>query len=814
MPATPRSSLLAAKLFARRAVVALACMGAVLATRSATTAAGAAQAAAPYAPTTPVAYQVAATHPRILLNDQGFKARLTQRLSQRTLAASRFAAIVDKQLLGGQEYGFQPWFAALIYQLDANERYALYAVAQTEAFVASAEARIARGERPLVAGDSYLEVGDIVGNLALVYDWCHALLTPAQRTRWVAYANQAVANVWSPKSARWGNTVYPWTGWSVDNPSNNYYYSFLRATMLLGLATHGEDAQAQGWLKQFRQTKLEEQLLPTFERDLTGGGSREGTGYGTSLRGLFQLYDWCHALLTPEQRARWVAYANQAVANVWSPKAARWGGTLHPWTGWSVDNPANNYYYSFLRATMLLGLATHGENPQAQAWLKQFRQTKIEEQLLPTFERDLNGGGSREGTGYGTALRSLYLLYHWWERSTGERLASRTGHTLASLAHFIHSTVPTFNRLAPTGDHARDSSAALFDYHRDMLLLLMALYPQAPLAAAAGELLAASSVPRAQYGFNAVSDFLYEPAPPASTPVLPTLNTTYWAPGTGQLMMRSGWTSDATYANFICGPYTESHAHRDQGSFVVYKRQWWALDANLYSHSGIEQAEDMHNLVRFDAAGATVKQTYNSSCQLAALATQPHYTYALAQITPVYRGRKQVVNAEREFVFIQPDVFVVFDRAMARQAEVQRVFTLNLPEPPQVEGTHIALRQAGGRFDVLRLAPQGVTTSVLDWTQAGRGLKGGARIDVAHAQGQSSQFLHVLALDGAVRSAQRADVGGRIGAAVTLADGRRLHLLFSANASGGSIQLRDAQGGVLVDEALPTGVAKLPVFKQ
>ncbi len=682
----------AARLFARRAVVALACMGAVLATRSATTPTLATHGAVPYAPVRPVAYVVAATHPRILLNDHDFKARLMQRLNQRTLAASRFSSIVDKQLQGGKEYGFQPWFAALMYQLDGDERYARFAVAQTEAFVASEEARIARGERAHVAGDSYLEVGDIIGNLALVYDWCHGLLTP-------------------------------------------------------------------------------------------------------------------------EQRARWVAYANQAVANVWGPKTARWGSGLHPWTGWSVDNPANNYYYSFLRATMLLGLATHGENPQAQAWLKQFRQTKVEEQLLPTFERDLNGGGSREGTGYGTALRSLYLLYDWWERSTGERLASRTGHTLASLAHFMHSTVPTFNRLAPTGDHARDASAALFDYHRDMLLLLMTLYPNEPLAAAAGEMLAASSVPRARHGFNAVSDFLYEPAPAPAVPVLPTLSNTYWGPGTGQLMMRSGWTSDATFANFICGPYTESHAHRDQGSFVIYKRQWWALDANLYSQSGIEQAEDMHNLVRFDVAGATVKQTYGSSCQLAALATQPHYTYALAQITPVYRGRKPVVNAEREFVFIQPDVFVVFDRAMARQADVQRVFTLNLPETPQIDGTRIALRQPGGTFDVLRLAPQGVTTSVLDWTQAGRGLKGGVRVDVAHAQGQSSQFLHVMALDGAVRNAQRADVGGRIGAAVLLADGRRLHLLFNPDSWGGRIQLHDAQGSMLVDEALPSGVAKLAVFK-
>ena len=104
---------------------------------------------------------------------------------------------------------------------------------------------IAANQRATVAGDSYLEVGPMVGSVALVYDWTYSLLTPTQRTRWITYANQAVWNVWNYQQAKWGNTTYAWSGWSIDNPSNNYYYSFLKATMLLGLASQGDNSQAQ-----------------------------------------------------------------------------------------------------------------------------------------------------------------------------------------------------------------------------------------------------------------------------------------------------------------------------------------------------------------------------------------------------------------------------------------------------------------------------------------------------------------------------------------------------------------------------------------
>ena len=638
----------------------------------------------------PASFKLPQAHPRILLSDEATMARLKKVLDSRSAAAGRFQDQVAGQLMGRRAYAFQPWYAALLYQLTGDKRYASYAIEETEKFIVAEEEKIARNQRAAVAGDSYLEVGQTIGNVALVYDWCHSLLTPEQRARWVSYSNVAVGNVWNHTGAKWGNTTYAWSGWSVDNPSNNYYYSFLRATMLLGLATHGE-------------------------------------------------------------------------------------------------------------------------NPQAPAWIDKFRTAKIENQLIPTFTRELQGGGSREGTGYGTAMKNLWQLYDWWERSTGERIATRTPHTLASMAHLMHSIVPTLDRLAPTGDHARDSTAALFDYHREYLLELMALFPQERLSGAARTLLDSSSVPQMKNSFMFVADFLYE-QPDLQARPLSDLSTTYWAAGTGQLMMRSAWDNSATYANFICGPYTESHAHRDQGSFVLFKGAWLATDSNVFSRSGIEQDEELHNLVRFDNGGAPVKQAYGTSCTLAALADNKHFTYASAKITPVYRNNPAVTKSEREFLFIKPDTFVVFDRANVGSAATKRTWTLNLGGPPTVAGDMIGYADGKSRLDVQRLAPAGLTAEVRQWPELRKGMQGGVRVDVADSAGTSSVFLHVLSANGAVTSATRSDAPGQTGAQIKLADGRTATVRFSTQANGATLELRGADQSPQFSGPLPTGVTPPPLF--
>lgn len=633
--------------------------------------------------------------PRIIVSDGPTITHLRNLLSTNATSAVRFKQSVDLQVANGNVYGMEPWHVALMGQITGSAHYCAFAVARTDAFVRDEEGRIANNVNPVVAGDSYLEVGPYIGNLAMVYDWCRGSMTTDQRTRWKDFGNQAVWNVWNHGQARWGTRTATWTGWSVDNPVNNYYYSFLEATMLLGLATYGENDMADGWLTRFRTTKIENQLIPTFNADLVGGGSREGTGYGVAMKNLWQLYDW-------------------------------------------------------------------------------------------------------------------------WERSTGERLAAHTPHTLASMPWMVHAIVPTLDRIAPTGDHARDEQALLFDYHRDYLQKLAILFPTERISGVVKTLLGQSSVRQMSQHFMRYSDYIYDMLAITPRP-LTELSTAYWASGTGSFTMRHDWTMAAAWANFICGPYSESHAHKDQGSFVLFKGAWLAYDANMDGRSGIEQEQRYHNTVRFEtAAGAGINQVYNRSCSMNALANTSTWAYAMAQVTPMYGTTAGVTRSEREFVFIKPATFVIYDRTQTSASGARRIFTMNFPAPPSFEGNLTSLVVGANRFDMRRLVPATASTTTTLWRTVNSQYSAtstAARVDVVDpAPGNSSEFLHVIGLDGAASLAERSDAPGQTGAAVTLADGRVVTVRFNQNSSGGTISIRSAGGGMLESGALPTSVQAPPVY--
>ena len=589
--------------------------------------------------------------------------------------------MVDAQRNGADYWDYQQWFGALIGQLTGQPAYCTYAIAQTDAFVASEETKIASGAQPRVSMDSYLEVGPIIGDLMLTYDWCHATVTATQRTRWLAYAAQSVWNVWHPSEAKFGSTPRPWSGWSINNPSNNYYYSFLTATMLFGLGAHGEHAEAQQYLAFFRDTKIKGQLVPTFAADLAGGGSREGTGYGTAMKNLWRIYDW-------------------------------------------------------------------------------------------------------------------------WKGSTGEDLSVLTPHAKQSMRHMLHSIVPTRDKLAPIGDQARDSTAKLFDYHREYLTALATLAPSDPLVPRVRGFVASSSVPQMSQAFQFVWDFVYAP-PTAATQAMNGAGTAYYGKGTGTLFARSGWDTHATWLNLIAGPYTESHAHRDQSSFMLYKDEWLATDAVIFSKSGIEQGEELHNLVRIVSGGTTVRQKTNTTSQVVAIKRGPGWLHAAVDVTAAYTGQSAVQKVQREIVFLEPDAVVMFDRVTSSNG-TQQVWMLSSPKQPTVSSTRSTFAGTSHTLRVERVIPAAASTQVVNLAASDSEFTGGFRLEETVAGG-ANQFLHVMWLDGAVGTVSRSDAGGRIGVTVTMANGKTATVRFGATGVDGTLEITGA--GV---QALTPGVSALP----
>ncbi len=601
------------------------------------------------------------SHPRIYLTPN--KARLQAALSANTPTAARFKSTVDSYVGGSDIWGFGAWNAALMGQLTGQSKYCTKAIAVVDKQVKDAEAAIAAGNAPTVANDSYLDIGDMVGDLALTYDWCYSQVTSTQRSHWIAYANQAVWNVWNYKSAKWGSKSFPWSGWATDDPSDNYYYSFLRATMLLGLATKGESSQAQTWLDTFRQTKILDELDPTFTHDLAGGASREGTGYGVAMRRLFELY---------------------------------------------------------------------------------------------TF----------------------------WKDTTGESIATYVSHTRYSMLAMMHQIVPTFDKVAPTGDQSRDSTAALFDYHRDYLLQLMHIFATDTLAGRAKSLLAASSVKQMSQQFMVGYDFINDPTNIKAMSVS-SLNTAFRAKGIGELYMRSDWGKSATWVNLIAGPYTQSHAHQDQGSLMIYKGGWLAYDAVIDSHSGLTQDTTAHSLVRIDSGSSPIKQVANTISKLRALHQTKEYVYASSDLTPAYNGNGSIQMVQRDVLYLQPNVIVVYDRVNTSSSTTQ-TWQLASPVKPSTSSGVATFSNAGHTLKVQRLSPS-ASASVYSYASNSEYL-GGYRYDEKVAGG-NNRYLHVLSLDGAVSSAVTTGTSTQPGVTVNLAGGGQATILFNRDTPGAKITL-------------------------
>jgi hypothetical protein len=591
-------------------------------------------------------------HPRVYMTAN--KSRLQKAIADHTPAATRFSSMVDRWVGGEDIYAFSSWNAALLGQLTGDAKYCRSAIASIEKQVKAAESAISSGDAPPVAGDSYLEVGEMIGDLALVYDWCFDSIAADRRAVWLSYADQAVKNVWSPETASWGGMSRPWTGWAIDDPSNNYYYSFLRATMLLGLVAHGERDGIDGYLDQFRSTKLAGQLFPTFENELVGGGSREGTGYGLALRSLFELYDF-------------------------------------------------------------------------------------------------------------------------WQASTGENLAGKTKHTRASMLAFMHATLPTLDRVAPTGDQSRDSTASFFDYHRAYLQELIALFPSDPMAPHAKALLAQSSVPEMDQMFMYVYDFLYDAPVPASN--LDGIGTVYHAPGTGQLYMRSGWDTHATWVNLIAGPFTQSHAHQDQGALMLFKDGWLSYDAVVDSHSGLRQEVGAHSTLRI----GDLEQRNSDKAALVALHKGPGYVHAAADLAPVYDGA--VSKLQREIVFLMPDTVVIYDRVASSSSDEQ-AWQMAMPVSPSVSGSRATATTDTHALHIERLSPASATPSVFNFS-SDDDFSGGYRYDETIAGGDR-RWLHVAWVDNGASAVTALDERT---AQVTLANGKVARVQFTRDSVGATLTL-------------------------
>ena len=135
----------------------------------------------------------------------------------------------------------------------------------------------------------------MIGDLALVYDWCFDTVSAGAEDALARVREPGGVERLEPGGGEVGQQDDPVERLGDRQPARTTTTTRSCARRCCSASRpRARRPQADQWITQFRDTKVLGQLVPTFDADLVGGGSREGTGYGVAMRELFELYDLWH----------------------------------------------------------------------------------------------------------------------------------------------------------------------------------------------------------------------------------------------------------------------------------------------------------------------------------------------------------------------------------------------------------------------------------------------------------------------------------------------------------------------------------------
>ncbi len=367
-------------------------------------------------------------------------------------------------------------------------------------------------------------------------------------------------------------------------------------------------------------------------------------------------------------------------------------------------------------------------------------------------------------------------------------------------------------------------------------------------------------------------------------------------PVRGYLCMRSDWSPQATFAHFHCGRFeSDWRNNADNNSFIIYKHDYLACDSGTRGLNNPE-LKDMsdgrhhnryfvqtiaHNSITVgteDIAGngwtavcggqvsrpkkewlvrwgipITGENLYTPQAgKIVAYETSPLFDYCAGDATRSYSPDK-VALFVRQFVYVKPDYFVIFDRVRSVRAEdPKRWYCHTMGEPRSLDGAEVrdtsvhpeghflfrgrtwTAEHHGGRLFCTTLLPERATIRKIGgkghqfevngenydmydvwYERVGQDFLnrigiGWWRVEVEPQTRENDDlFLHVLqAADANVAQmvpVERVEEGGRVGARV-LAGRRTFVVLFNKSGPvGGRIAIVEG-GRTLLDRPLAQNV--------
>jgi|GEM_PF-886195 len=586
------------------------------------------------------------------------------------------------------------WTFALMYKLTGNLTYATTAISDVMGNIADGLGSKGSGERQ----DYFLNGHHYTRNAAVVFDWLYDVLTPSQRSAIMNYMNQIVYESTNPRT----NPCKTSSGWSQNNPKDNYYYRHVLSAALLAMATYGENSGSV-----------------TFQ-DCTGSGAGPG---GT------------HPLILT-------------------------------YNGVDYTDPLTFVY------------------------------AKLDDQAIPYITGRESGGGWREGTNYGRASKILmFEIFQVLRDGGGRNFFNEIDFPRQALRFQLHEFQPDNLYHYTNGDAPRDPLERRNDSDTHQMRLLVdgldgrveADYAQFWLNTFAG-----LPSDRKKKAFNF---FLARPNH-AERDYRLDLPTNYYAPGMGYVNSRSDWTPNAVSVNFVSTARIANHTHKNQNEFAIFRSGWQTVSGNTYSRSGLHQQTIIHNTIVVNHDG----QRYGEGTgDIVKFEATGEYTYAVGDASDAYysnasgwgSGQDKMTDIYlRELVHLQPDVVVVFDRVTptSQYASTDVTYLLNSRNKATISGNLTTLANGSGKLFQKTMLPTNATFSNV---QSSDGTATWWREEVDSAPAPHHEFLNVLYAGPATASSMPAvsmvseSAGKMVGVQVSMSGEDRV-VMFSTDPAGTS----------------------------
>lgn len=529
------------------------------------------------------------------------------------------------------------------------------------------------------------------------------------------------------------------------------------------------------------------------------------------------VFDWCYQYFTPAQRTTLIDRWNTYFHNI---RQHTWGGPTQY---------QSNYNWGYMRNEIEWGIATWGENPQADANLQYGLVTRWQNNSVGHFLGAGRGGVMQEGSAYGSALGYYAVVPFGATALLGRDVYRETNFFREAVLYMVHATLPAptynvqngglFPEMFPFADDERfidggmparinygTFMAAMADYWRDVPIggfarqWLADVHPVVPPHVAAVD-----------RGGSASS--------------VSTLPLDYYAPGPRFVFARNQWGPASTVLSLQLGiTDDDGHRHNDVGSWQMWRAgRWVSRETTGYYQNivgvggGQVDVNDPagHNTVLVNGLGP-VRGYQVGQTVMKRLESRAGYTFAAVDLTPAYRATHPVIDnpavahVEREFVFVRGlETLVTFDRLQSATTAQPKMFLAHFETAPTVDvGTRTVTAINGPQaLRVTTLVPASPTYRPV---VAEGGPVGQYRLEVETSGATQSYFLNVMQSKGAadaVVTATAVDTGS--GYTVTLTHPTRgtvqLTFVKGATSAGGSITI----GGVTT--ALTSSVQAISV---